>query len=83
MIITRLQTSLQKHHKTLLACLLDVIIAFPTLLLAMLIGAARGASLSTAIISIGLAASAVVARLTPSAVGTASNPLNTAFQVTS
>lgn len=44
--------------------LLDVIIAFPTLLLAMLIGAARGASLSTAIISIGLAASAVVARLT-------------------
>lgn len=44
--------------------MLDVIIAFPTLLLAMLIGAARGASMSTAIISIGLAASAVVARLT-------------------
>lgn len=44
--------------------LLDVIIAFPTLLLAMLIGAARGASLTTAIVSIGLAASAVVARLT-------------------
>ncbi|WP_231979364.1 ABC transporter permease [Tessaracoccus coleopterorum] len=44
--------------------LLDVLIAFPTLLLAMLIGAARGASLSTAVVSIGLAASAVVARLT-------------------
>lgn len=44
--------------------LLDVVIAFPTLLLAMLIAAARGASLSTAILSIGLAASAVVARLT-------------------
>lgn len=42
---------------------LDILIAFPTLLLAMLIGAARGASLSTAIISIGIAASAIVARL--------------------
>lgn len=44
--------------------LLDVIIAFPTLLLAMLIGAAQGASLTSAVWSIGLAASAVVARLT-------------------
>ena len=42
--------------------ILDILIAFPTLLLAMLIGATRGASLSTAIISIGIAASAVVAR---------------------
>lgn len=42
---------------------LDILIAFPTLLLAMLIGAARGASLETAIISIGIAASAIVARL--------------------
>lgn len=44
--------------------LLDVLIAFPTLLLAMLIGATQGASLSTAVISIGIAASAIVARLT-------------------
>lgn len=44
--------------------LLDVLIAFPTLLLAMLIGATRGASLTTAVVSIGIAASAVVARLT-------------------
>lgn len=43
---------------------LDILIAFPTLLLAMLIGASRGASLSTAIISIGIAASAIVARFT-------------------
>lgn len=44
--------------------LLDVVIAFPTLLLAMLIGATQGASLTSAVWSIGLAASAVVARLT-------------------
>lgn len=44
--------------------LLDVLIAFPTLLLAMLIGAAQGASLASAVVSIGLAASAIVARLT-------------------
>jgi len=43
---------------------LDILIAFPTLLLAMLIVAAQGASLGTAIIAIGLAMSAVVARLT-------------------
>lgn len=43
--------------------LLDVLIAFPTLLLAMLIGAAQGASLASAVISIGLAASAIIARL--------------------
>jgi len=42
--------------------LLDILIAFPTLLLAMLIGATQGASLTTAIVSIGVAASAVVAR---------------------
>lgn len=44
--------------------LLDVLIAFPTLLLAMLIGAAQGPSLGSAVISIGLAASAIIARLT-------------------
>ncbi|HEV7208143.1 MAG TPA: ABC transporter permease [Mycobacteriales bacterium] len=43
---------------------LDIIIAFPVLLLAMLIVAAQGASLGTAILAIGLAMSAVVARLT-------------------
>ncbi|MBM3715736.1 MAG: ABC transporter permease [Actinobacteria bacterium] len=44
--------------------LLDIAIAFPTLLLAMLIVAWRGASLESAILAIGLAGSAVVARLT-------------------
>jgi peptide/nickel transport system permease protein len=43
---------------------LDVIIAFPTLLLAMLIGAAHGKSVWTAVVSIGIAGSAVIARLT-------------------
>jgi peptide/nickel transport system permease protein len=47
-----------------LAALLDILIAFPTLLLAMLVVAARGASLASAIIAIGLAMSAIVARLT-------------------
>lgn len=43
---------------------LDVVIAFPVLLLAMLIVAAQGASLGSVILAIGLAMSAVVARLT-------------------
>lgn len=43
---------------------LDVVIAFPVLLLAMLIVAAQGASLGTAILAIALAMSAIVARLT-------------------
>jgi peptide/nickel transport system permease protein len=43
---------------------LDVIIAFPVLLLAMLVVAVQGASLWSAILAIGLAMSAVVARLT-------------------
>ncbi len=47
-----------------ISAVLDILIAFPTLLLAMLIVAAQGASLGTAIIAIGLAMSAVVARLT-------------------
>lgn len=42
----------------------DVLIAFPTLLLAMLIVAGFGASLATVTVAIGVAASAVVARLT-------------------
>ncbi|GAB2468795.1 peptide/nickel transport system permease protein [Conyzicola lurida] len=42
---------------------LDVVIAFPVLLLAMLIVAAQGASLVSVILAIGLAMSAVVARL--------------------
>ncbi|PRA55426.1 ABC transporter permease [Brucella pituitosa] len=49
----------------MLAATLDILIAFPTLLLAMLIVASSdGASLSTAILAIGIAASAIVARLT-------------------
>ncbi|MEU5398273.1 ABC transporter permease [Streptomyces sp. NPDC005963] len=42
---------------------LDILIAFPTLLLAMLIVAARSATLSSAVLAIGLAQSAIVARL--------------------
>jgi peptide/nickel transport system permease protein len=47
-----------------LAAALDILIAFPTLLVAMLLVAARGASLGSAIVAIGLGSSAVVARLT-------------------
>ncbi|GIG88745.1 ABC transporter permease [Plantactinospora endophytica] len=47
-----------------IAATLDVVIAFPTLLLAMLVVAARGASLGSAVLALGLAMSAVVARLT-------------------
>lgn len=47
-----------------LTSLLDIAIAFPTLLLAMLIVAWRGASVESAILAIGLAGSAVIARLT-------------------
>ena len=47
-----------------LSAMLDILIAFPTLLLAMLIVAARGSSLSSAIVAIGLAMSAIIARLT-------------------
>jgi peptide/nickel transport system permease protein len=48
-----------------LAATLDILIAFPTLLLAMLIVASSdGASLWTAILAIGIAGSAIVARLT-------------------
>ncbi|WP_213814057.1 ABC transporter permease [Glaciihabitans sp. dw_435] len=43
---------------------LDILIAFPTLLLAMLIVAAQGASLWSAVLAIGLAMSAIIARLT-------------------
>ncbi|WP_214414103.1 ABC transporter permease [Sphaerisporangium fuscum] len=47
-----------------IAALLDILIAFPTLLLAMLVVAAREASLGSAVLAIGLAMSAIVARLT-------------------
>ena len=47
-----------------LAAVLDILIAFPVLLLAMLIVAAQGASLVSVIVAIGLAISAIVARLT-------------------
>ncbi|GAB2528060.1 ABC transporter permease [Paramicrobacterium agarici] len=46
-----------------LSAALDVIIAFPVLLLAMLVVAVQGASLWSAILAVGLAQSAVVARL--------------------
>lgn len=47
-----------------ISSLLDIAIAFPTLLLVMLIVAWRGASVESAILAIGLAGSAVIARLT-------------------
>ncbi|MEU8381135.1 ABC transporter permease [Streptosporangium sp. NPDC048865] len=47
-----------------LSVLLDILIAFPTLLLAMLVVAVRSASLGSAILAIGLGMSAIVARLT-------------------
>ncbi len=47
-----------------LSAALDVVIAFPVLLLAMLVVAVQGPSLFSAILAIGLAMSAVVARLT-------------------
>ena len=46
------------------AAVLDILIAFPTLLLAMLVIAAQGASLGSAVLAIGLGMSAIVARLT-------------------
>ncbi|BES86104.1 peptide ABC transporter permease [Pectobacterium araliae] len=48
-----------------LAVVLDILIAFPTLLLAMLIVASGdGASLGSAIVALGIAISAIIARLT-------------------
>lgn len=47
-----------------LSAVLDILIAFPTLLLAMLVIAAQGASLGSAVLAIGLGMSAIVARLT-------------------
>lgn len=43
---------------------IDIMIAFPTLLLAMLIVTIRGASLSSAILAIGISGSATIARVT-------------------
>jgi peptide/nickel transport system permease protein len=46
------------------SAMFDILIAFPTLLLAMLVVAARGASLTSAIAAIGFGMSAIVGRLT-------------------
>lgn len=46
------------------SAMFDILIAFPTLLLAMLVVAARGASLASAIVAIGFGMSAIVGRLT-------------------
>jgi peptide/nickel transport system permease protein len=54
----------QRWFDDAIAAVLDILIAFPTLLLAMLVVAARGATLGSAIVAIGLAMSAIVARLT-------------------
>lgn len=44
--------------------LIDIMIAFPTLLLAMLVVTVRGSSLTSAVLAIGISASAVIARVT-------------------
>ena len=54
----------QRRLDESVSALLDILIAFPTLLLAMLIVAGRGSSLSSAIIAIGIGMSAIIARLT-------------------
>ena len=54
----------QRRIDDLVSSILDILIAFPTLLLAMLIVAARGASRISAILAIGFGISAVFARLT-------------------
>ena len=54
----------QKWLDESLSALLDILIAFPTLLLAMLIVAARGSSLTSAIFAIGFGMSAIIARVT-------------------
>jgi peptide/nickel transport system permease protein len=46
------------------SAMFDILIAFPTLILAMLVVAARGASIKSAIVAIGFGMSAIVARLT-------------------
>ena len=46
------------------SAMFDILIAFPTLLLVMLVVAARGASLTSTIVAIGFGMSAIVARLT-------------------
>lgn len=53
----------RRRSDDIFSSFLDILIAFPTLLLAMLIVAARGASLITAIVAIGLGISAILARL--------------------
>jgi len=65
MTIGLLAAFASKTLDDVLAAGLDILIAFPTLLLAMLIVASSdGASLWTAIVAIGIANSAIVARLT-------------------
>ncbi|MEI9907040.1 MAG: ABC transporter permease [Actinomycetota bacterium] len=54
----------QKKSDDAISSTLDILIAFPTLLLAMLVVTARGQSLASAIISIGIGISIIVARLT-------------------
>jgi peptide/nickel transport system permease protein len=64
-ILTGILTSwLPRWVDHAIASFLDILIAFPTLLLAMLIGATQGRSTLTAVVSIGIASSAVMARLT-------------------
>ncbi|MDT0234788.1 ABC transporter permease [Curtobacterium sp. BRB10] len=46
-----------------LSAVLDIVIAFPTLLVAMLLVAARGASLGTAVVAVGIVMAAAVARV--------------------
>jgi peptide/nickel transport system permease protein len=55
---------LKRKSDSAASSLLDVLIAFPTLLVAMLIVAARGASLTSGVLAIGIGISGVIARIT-------------------
>jgi peptide/nickel transport system permease protein len=63
-VVGLLASWLPQWVDNVISSFLDILIAFPTLLLAMLIGATQGRSAWTAIVSIGIACSAIIARLT-------------------
>lgn len=58
-----LAAAAQRWLDVTMQTVVDLLIAFPTLLLAMLVVTVRGASLSSAILAIGIAGSAIIARV--------------------
>lgn len=63
-VVGILAASVGRVADSALLSVIDLMIAFPTLLLAMLIVTARGASLGAAVAAIGISGSAVIARVT-------------------